>query len=391
MASARTGLGVKAEGDLVIAGTRGYIYVPAPWWKTEYFEVRFENQSDNKKFYYKFDGDGLRYEIAEFSSMIRREERETFRLRAVGVAVDGPRARVRAHRRPRVRLSARVDPKTLLRRAGNWARLSPNPLRPAARSGSPGSPYRLLGRWFPFLHLGWMASLRRAVWDGDDLVLQGWAFVRGADQGPRPEFEVWLHRRSVFSASTPRCRPPRTRTSSALCRGPSSTTANMVFQARFSGETLAALPAGGTWQVRVGVTGGGRRTWGPLRRIYAFGSPAVMRLRPLGDGPARRSDVRRAARRARSCPASRACSSATSRSTVVRSACASMPATEVGSAVLTGAGQEDVTLAALPDADGVRLVGTLPPGRIVVDPEIRRPVSRRPGPASWGPAGRASR
>jgi predicted dehydrogenase len=81
VASARTGLGVKAEGDLVIAGTQGYIYVPAPWWKTEYFEVRFENQSDNKKFYYKFDGDGLRYEIAEFSSMIRREERETFRLR----------------------------------------------------------------------------------------------------------------------------------------------------------------------------------------------------------------------------------------------------------------------------------------------------------------------
>jgi choline-phosphate cytidylyltransferase len=81
VASARTGLGVKAEGDLVIAGTQGYIYVPAPWWKTEYFEVRFENQSDNKKFYYKFDGDGLRYEIAEFSSMIRRGERETFRLR----------------------------------------------------------------------------------------------------------------------------------------------------------------------------------------------------------------------------------------------------------------------------------------------------------------------
>ena len=81
VASARTGLGVKAEGDLVVAGTRGYLYVPAPWWKTEYFEARFENQSDNKKYYYKFDGDGLRYEIAEFSSLIRREERETFRLR----------------------------------------------------------------------------------------------------------------------------------------------------------------------------------------------------------------------------------------------------------------------------------------------------------------------
>jgi len=82
VASARTGLGVKAEGDLVVAGTKGYIYVPAPWWKTEYFEARFENQSENKKFYYKFDGDGLRYEIAEFGSMIRRGETETFKLRA---------------------------------------------------------------------------------------------------------------------------------------------------------------------------------------------------------------------------------------------------------------------------------------------------------------------
>jgi len=79
--SARTGLGVKAEGDLVVAGTKGYVYVPAPWWKTDYFEARFENQSDHRRYYYKFDGDGLRYEIAEFGSMIRRGERETFKLR----------------------------------------------------------------------------------------------------------------------------------------------------------------------------------------------------------------------------------------------------------------------------------------------------------------------
>ncbi|MEO6471332.1 MAG: Gfo/Idh/MocA family oxidoreductase [Aeromicrobium sp.] len=81
IASARTGLGVKAEGDLVVGGTKGYIYVPAPWWKTEYFEARFEDQTNNKKFYYKFDGDGLRYEIAEFSSLIRRNETDTFKLR----------------------------------------------------------------------------------------------------------------------------------------------------------------------------------------------------------------------------------------------------------------------------------------------------------------------
>ena len=82
VASARVGLGVKAEGDLVVAGTKGYIYVPAPWWKTEYFEARFEDQRDNKKYYYKFDGDGLRYEVAEFASLIRNETPESFKLRA---------------------------------------------------------------------------------------------------------------------------------------------------------------------------------------------------------------------------------------------------------------------------------------------------------------------
>ncbi|MDO5741241.1 MAG: Gfo/Idh/MocA family oxidoreductase [Ornithinimicrobium sp.] len=80
-ASARTGLGVKAEGDLVVAGSRGYLYVPAPWWKTEYFEARFEDSRENKKYYYKFDGDGLRYELAEFAWMIRNASRESFKLR----------------------------------------------------------------------------------------------------------------------------------------------------------------------------------------------------------------------------------------------------------------------------------------------------------------------
>lgn len=82
VASARTGLGVKAEGDLVVAGTRGYVYVPAPWWLTEYFEARFEDSRHNKKYYYKFDGDGLRYELAEFASMIRTGNPDSFKLRA---------------------------------------------------------------------------------------------------------------------------------------------------------------------------------------------------------------------------------------------------------------------------------------------------------------------
>ncbi|MFZ0531513.1 MAG: Gfo/Idh/MocA family oxidoreductase, partial [Propionicimonas sp.] len=82
IASARTGLGVKAEGELIVAGTNGYVHVPAPWWLTEYFETRFEDQSKNKKYYYKFDGDGLRYELAEFAFMIRNQTPESFKLRA---------------------------------------------------------------------------------------------------------------------------------------------------------------------------------------------------------------------------------------------------------------------------------------------------------------------
>lgn len=70
VASANVGLGVKSEGDLVISGTRGYIYVPAPWWKTEYFELRYEDSRENEKNFYKFSGDGLRYEIVEFLNRI---------------------------------------------------------------------------------------------------------------------------------------------------------------------------------------------------------------------------------------------------------------------------------------------------------------------------------
>lgn len=97
VASARTGLGVKAEGDLVVAGSAGYIYVPAPWWLTEYFEARFEDSRKSKKYYYKFDGDGLRYELAEFASMIRSGTSESFKLRpAESIAIADMIERARA-------------------------------------------------------------------------------------------------------------------------------------------------------------------------------------------------------------------------------------------------------------------------------------------------------
>lgn len=70
IASFGVGLGVKSEGSLIISGTKGNAYVPAPWWKTDYFELRYEDQNQNRKFFYPYEGEGLRYEIKEFISCI---------------------------------------------------------------------------------------------------------------------------------------------------------------------------------------------------------------------------------------------------------------------------------------------------------------------------------
>lgn len=71
VASLKVGKGVKSEGELIISGTKGYVYVPAPWWKTDYFEVRFENPADNKRYFYQLDGEGIRYEIVSFIKSIQ--------------------------------------------------------------------------------------------------------------------------------------------------------------------------------------------------------------------------------------------------------------------------------------------------------------------------------
>jgi len=79
--SFKVGLGVKTEGNLIVSGTKGYAYVPAPWWLTDYFELRYENQNENKKYFYKWDGYGLRYEIQEFISCIVNKRFSSARLR----------------------------------------------------------------------------------------------------------------------------------------------------------------------------------------------------------------------------------------------------------------------------------------------------------------------
>lgn len=80
MATATCGLGVKSEGRLVISGTTGYIVVEAPWWKTAYFEVHHEDANEIEKYSDRFLGDGLRYEISDFLSMINGNNKSEFKL-----------------------------------------------------------------------------------------------------------------------------------------------------------------------------------------------------------------------------------------------------------------------------------------------------------------------
>lgn len=69
-ASIKVGKLAKSEGELVITGTKGYIYVPSPWWKMDYFEIRYEEIENNKKYFYQLDGEGIRNQIVIFSKSI---------------------------------------------------------------------------------------------------------------------------------------------------------------------------------------------------------------------------------------------------------------------------------------------------------------------------------
>ena len=71
IANIKIGNGVKAEGDLIVSGTKGYIYVPAPWWKTDYFEIRYEDTSKNARYFYQLKGEGIRFELVVFVRSVR--------------------------------------------------------------------------------------------------------------------------------------------------------------------------------------------------------------------------------------------------------------------------------------------------------------------------------
>lgn len=80
MATSKTGIGVKSEGQLLISGTQGYILAESPWWLTRKFQVRYEDPNQIENYTPKFMGDGLRYEISEFVLRIHGRNRSVSKL-----------------------------------------------------------------------------------------------------------------------------------------------------------------------------------------------------------------------------------------------------------------------------------------------------------------------
>jgi glycerol-3-phosphate cytidylyltransferase len=90
MATAKVGVAVKAEGQLVVAGTKGYVIAQSPWWLTEKFDVRYEDETKIEHYEPKFIGDGLRYEICEFISKIHGIGEKAYKLTAgESIAITG--------------------------------------------------------------------------------------------------------------------------------------------------------------------------------------------------------------------------------------------------------------------------------------------------------------
>ena len=80
LATSKTGAGVKSEGQLVIAGTKGYILAQSPWWLTSSFDVRYEDAGKVDHYESSFKGDGYRYEINEFITKINGTGGITYKL-----------------------------------------------------------------------------------------------------------------------------------------------------------------------------------------------------------------------------------------------------------------------------------------------------------------------
>ena len=80
LASVSVGIGVKSEDDLRVSAEGGYLYVPSPWWTTDHFETRFEDEKRNRRFFIPFEGEGMRYELEELASRVRGSSKRSYKM-----------------------------------------------------------------------------------------------------------------------------------------------------------------------------------------------------------------------------------------------------------------------------------------------------------------------
>jgi len=80
VACAKTGIGVKSEGQLLISGTNGYILVNSPWWLIKTFEVCYESPFNNESFSAPFPGYGMRFEVSDFIKNIAEPAARNYKL-----------------------------------------------------------------------------------------------------------------------------------------------------------------------------------------------------------------------------------------------------------------------------------------------------------------------
>lgn len=261
--------------------------------------------------------------------------------------------------------------KTFLRRAAGRARVSPHPVFRWTEEFA-RRVYRLLGRVLPGLHLGWMSTLRGARWDGDDLVLHGWSYVRGTNHGGSPQHEVFLKRRFVpvrFGFPVARAEVQHVPDLDVLGRATRARVNHegATWEARFPASVLAALPSR-RWQLWATVRGGRRLSWGRVRGVYAYGTPSTAGLRPIGGrlvGP--ESVPGGGGAYIVSKPLGVAALSVTAAGREVTIAVPADVEQRVTPAVLRGDGQEDVSLELRRDGDRILLTGRVPRGNVVDD------------------------
>ena len=141
--------------------------------------------------------------------------------------------------------------------------------------------FRFLGLIAPGLHLGWMSALRDARWDGDDLVLRGWSFVRGSIHGGSPRHEVYLKRayQPVWLGG---------RKAKAITR-------HVPNPDVLGGSARAELDySGSTWEARFSAAAAGQAAAGslgpahqgrPRRPPFLGPGPQHLRVRHSGHGP----------------------------------------------------------------------------------------------------------